>query len=171
MHELGPEPNFNESMYFNFYDPGVGLGGFFRLGNRANEGTGEMTICLYLPDGRVAFMFRRPRVTTNDAFDAAGCVRRPRALRPLQVRYEGTAVILDDPLEMADPRQAFTANPHVRCAVDLAYGGSAMFGGEPDTPSNGRARNSPAATTSSWCGRGLGAGGRRRLGAPRVRPP
>ena len=21
MHELGPEPNFNESMYFNVYDP------------------------------------------------------------------------------------------------------------------------------------------------------
>ena len=21
MHELGPEPNFNESMYFNFFDP------------------------------------------------------------------------------------------------------------------------------------------------------
>jgi hypothetical protein len=60
MHELGPEPNFNESMYFNVYDPDRQLGGFFRLGNRANEGTGEMTACLYLPDGRVAFMFRRP---------------------------------------------------------------------------------------------------------------
>lgn len=43
MHELGPEPNFNESMYFNVYDPKSQVGGFFRLGNRANEGTGEMT--------------------------------------------------------------------------------------------------------------------------------
>jgi hypothetical protein len=72
MHELGPEPNFNESMYFNAYDPDRRLGGFFRIGNRANEGTGEMTACLYLPDGRVAFMFRRPEVKDNDAFDAAG---------------------------------------------------------------------------------------------------
>ena len=72
MHELGPEPNFNESMYFNAFDPTARMGGFFRLGNRANEGAGEMTICLYLPDGRVAFMFGRPHVTTNDAFDAAG---------------------------------------------------------------------------------------------------
>ena len=39
MHELGPEPNFNESMYFNVYDPDNKIGGFFRLGNRANEGT------------------------------------------------------------------------------------------------------------------------------------
>src|SRR4029077_7362186 len=84
LHELGPEPTFNESMYFNIYDPGPRVGGFFRLGNRANEGTGEMTACLYLPDGRgaapcpllpgggVAFMFRRPEVRSNDAFDAAG---------------------------------------------------------------------------------------------------
>ena len=28
-HELGPEPNFNESMYFNVYDPSTELGGFF----------------------------------------------------------------------------------------------------------------------------------------------
>ena len=50
-HELGPEPNFNESMYFNVYDPGSEIGGFFRLGNRANEGSGEMTCCIYLPPG------------------------------------------------------------------------------------------------------------------------
>jgi hypothetical protein len=136
MHELGPEPNFNESMYFNAYDPGSNLGGLFRLGNRANEGSGEMTLCLYLPDGRVAFMFRRPRVTSNDAFDAAGM--RFEVVEPfveLRVSYEGTAVMLDDALQMADPRQAFTSNPHAPCAVQLVYRGcSAMFGGEPDQP-------------------------------------
>src|SRR6266508_2709596 len=72
MHELGPEPNFNESMYFNVFDPTNRVGGFFRLGNRANEGTAEMTCCLYLPDGRVGFMFKRPDIDDNDAFDAAG---------------------------------------------------------------------------------------------------
>jgi hypothetical protein len=136
MHELGPEPNFNESMYFNAYDPGSNLGGFFRLGNRANEGTGEMTLCLYLPDGRVAFMFRRPHVTSNDAFDAAGM--RFEVVEPfveLRVSYEGDAVLLDDALQMADPRQAFLSNPHAPCAVHLVYRGcSAMFGGEPDQP-------------------------------------
>jgi hypothetical protein len=136
MHELGPEPNFNESMYFNIYDPAAGVGGFFRLGNRANEGTGEMTACLYLPDGRVAFMFQRPSVTNNDAFDAAGM--RFEVIEPfttLTVRYRGHVVMLDDPLAMVDPRAAFTENPHVDCAVDLTYTGrSAMFGGEPDEP-------------------------------------
>jgi hypothetical protein len=136
MHELGPEPNFNESMYFNAYDSETNLGGFFRLGNRANEGTGEMTACLYLPDGRVAFMFRRPKVTDNSAFNAAGM--RFEVVEPfkeLTISYEGPVVLLDDPLEMADPRAAFTNNPHAACAVELSYGGcSAMFGGEPDQP-------------------------------------
>src|SRR5918999_329860 len=102
MHELGPEPNFNESMYFNVYDPAAGIGGFFRLGNRANEGYAEMTTCLYLPDGRVGFMFNRPRIASNDAFDAGGMqfeVVRP--FEELNVSYEGKLVMLDNPLEMA----------------------------------------------------------------------
>ncbi len=37
-HPLGPESNFNESMYFNFFDRARKSGGFVRLGNRANEG-------------------------------------------------------------------------------------------------------------------------------------
>src|SRR5687767_13589477 len=89
MHELGPEPTFNESMYFNVYDPAVRLGGFFRLGNRANEGTGRMTVCPYLPAGPVALMFKRPEVHTNAALDAAGLkfhVVEP--FEELQVGYE-----------------------------------------------------------------------------------
>ena len=42
----GPEPTFNESMYFNLYDPDARLGGFVRIGNRPNEGHAEMTVCL-----------------------------------------------------------------------------------------------------------------------------
>jgi hypothetical protein len=134
MHELGPEPNFNESMYFNVYDPTSNVGAFFRLGNRANEGRGEMTICLYLPDGRVAFMYQRPEVHTNDAFDAAGM--RFDVVTPfeeLKVSYTGKVVLLEQPLEMADPRKAFTENPYADCSAELTYlGTSAMFGGEPE---------------------------------------
>ena len=137
MHELGPEPNFNESMYFNTYDPAVTLGAFFRLGNRANEGTGEMTLCTYLPDGRVAFMFQRPKVATNDAFDAAGM--RFEVVEPfveLRVSYHGPALMLADPLQLADPRRAFTSNPRVDCDASLVFRGCApMVGGEPDRPS------------------------------------
>ncbi|MGI8662442.1 MAG: DUF7064 domain-containing protein [Acidimicrobiales bacterium] len=136
LHDLGPEENFNESMYFNVVDPASRLGAFFRLANRANEGTGEMTTCIYLPGGRVAFSFRRPKVTSNDAFDAAGM--RFDVVTPfeeLHVHFEGKVCILDDPLQLADPKAALTANPWADAAVELTYRDVAPpFGGEPDEP-------------------------------------
>jgi hypothetical protein len=62
VHPIGPEPNFNESMYFHFHDPAHQIGGFLRLANRPNEGRGERTVCLYMPDGTVAFGFDRPKL-------------------------------------------------------------------------------------------------------------
>jgi hypothetical protein len=134
LHPLGPEPTFNESMYFNLYDPKAQLGGFLRLGNRANEGYAEMTVCLYLPDGRVAFMFDRPPIKDNSAFKAGGM--RFEVLRPfeeLSVSYDGRVLLLEDPLQMADPKRAFTTNPVVEAHVALVYRGLAPpFGGEPE---------------------------------------
>jgi hypothetical protein len=135
MHEVGEgETTFNESMYFNVYDPATRLGGFFRLGNRPNEGYAEMTVCLSLPDGRVAFMFDRPRISGNAGFDAGGLhfeVVRP--FEELRVSYAGKAVLLEDPLAMADPKKAFTESPWTSVAVSLTYTGvSTMFGGEPE---------------------------------------
>src|SRR5215212_9957753 len=133
LHDLGPEQTFNESMYFNVFDPASQVGGFVRLGNRANEGYAEMTTCLYLPDGRVGFMFHRPEISSNDAFDAGGM--RFEVVEPfeeLRVRYEGKVVLLEDPLAMADPRAAFTENPWTDAAVELTYTRvSDMVGGEP----------------------------------------
>ena len=109
MHALESATNFNESMYVNAYDPEQRVGGFLRLGNRANEGYAELTTCLYLPDGRVAFVYKRPEISHNDAFDAGGTrfeVVEP--FRELRTTYSGKVCILDEPLQMADPRKAFT---------------------------------------------------------------
>ena len=123
MHELGPEPNFNESMYINCFDHDQLVGGWFRIGNRANEGYAEMTVCLYLPDGRVAFTFKRPNITDNDAFDAGGMqwtIVKP--FEELRVDYAGGVIVLDDPTAMVNPTRR----------------------------TRHRARSSPRATTSSW---------------------
>ena len=121
-HELGPEKNFNESMYFNFFDRSRKSGGFVRLGNRANEGYAEMTIALYLPDGSVLFQYKRPEITSNDAFDAGGM--RFEAIEPLEklrTTYDGSAVHLTEPTQMADPREAFRNNPMKKISVDLTH--------------------------------------------------
>lgn len=125
--------NYNESMYLNGFDLEREVGGWFRLGNRVNEGYAEMTVCLYLPGGRVGFMYQRPRITSNDEMWAGGLhIDVVEPFEQLRVTYDGTVCVLEDPLEMADPRRAFGDNPSVACTVDLTVRGiSPMYGGKP----------------------------------------
>jgi hypothetical protein len=121
-HPLGPEKNFNESMYFNFFDTRLNRGGFLRVGNRANEGYAEVTLCLYEPDGRVLFNYKRPEIMNNDAYDAGGM--KFETIEPLvrhRTTYEGSAVYLAEPEAMSDPGQAFRENPHKKIAIDLVH--------------------------------------------------
>jgi hypothetical protein len=133
MHDTLGASNFNESMYFNFYDPKCSLGGFVRLGNRANEGYAEQTTCIYLPDGRVGFVFQRPEISNNERFAAGGCeFEIVEPFEDMRVRFEGKMVILERPEEMVEPRKAFKENPWVEASIDLRYRGlSPMYGGEP----------------------------------------
>ena len=45
-HPIEAAENFNESMYFNLFDPERKLGGWFRLANRPNEGKGDVHLPL-----------------------------------------------------------------------------------------------------------------------------
>jgi len=121
-HPLGEDPNFNESMYFNFFDAKKSVGGFVRLGNRANEGRAEMTVCLFLPDGRVLFNFSRAQIDDNHAFDAGGL--RFEVLEPserLRTVYEGQAIELRNARALADPTSAFRDSPRKKISVDLEH--------------------------------------------------
>ena len=121
-HELGPESNFNESMYFNFFDPTRSIGGFVRLGNRANEGQAEMTVCLYLQDGRVLFAFKRAAISDNAAFHAGGL--RFEVVEPtqrLRTVYGGGVIELENPTGLNDPARAFKESPRRRIALDLLH--------------------------------------------------
>ena len=132
MHENTGEANFNESMYFNFYDRQAKLGGFARVGNRPNESYAEVTLTVYLPDGTAMFNYMRPPIADNAAFNAGGM--RFEILEPskhLRVTYDGTAVFLAHPLDLEHPKRAFTSNPHQPVQLSLDYYGlSPMYGGE-----------------------------------------
>ena len=132
-HQPDEAENYNESMYLNGFDLASETGGWFRLGNRVNEGYAEMSVCLYLPGGRVAFMYDRPAISSNDAMDAGGLtIEVVEPFEHLTIRYRGKVCLLDDPSEMADPRTAFRSNPIVACEVDLDFRGvSPMYGGKP----------------------------------------
>jgi hypothetical protein len=140
-HPLGPEQNFNESMYFNFFDRVRRVGGFVRLGNRANEGRAEMTATLYLPDGRVLFTFGRPPISHNDAFDAGGMrfeVEEPT--QRLRTRFDGEVLELSEPRDMADPKRAFAESPRRRVRLDLLHEAvGPMYGGHADREESERA--------------------------------
>jgi hypothetical protein len=134
LHPVEEASNFNESRYYNFFDPGCGLGGWVRMGNRPNEGYAEMTTCLYLPDGRVGFMFKRPPIDGHEAHDAGGL--RFEVVTPFEehhVTYDGKVLLLDDPRSMEDPSAAFAANPTAACRLDLTHRALApVWGGEPE---------------------------------------
>jgi hypothetical protein len=109
-------------MYFNFFDRARSCGGFVRIGNRANEGYAEVTLCLYLPGGDVLFSYQRPRITSNDAFDAGGM--RFEVVEPLarlRSLYEGSAVHLKDPTQLSDPGRALRENPKKTVTLDLVH--------------------------------------------------
>jgi hypothetical protein len=123
-HPLGPEPNFNESVYFNFFDRDQNRGGFIRIGNRANEGYAEMTVIVYNADGSALFNYKKPEISNNDAWDAGGV--KIDVLVPgekLRTRYDGSAVFLADPRAMANPRAAFKENPFKKLSIDLTHEG------------------------------------------------
>jgi hypothetical protein len=132
--------NFNESVYASGFDPARKMGGWMRLGNRVNEGHAELSVCLYLPDGRVACQFQRPAIETNDAFDAGGLryeVSQP--FQRLEMSYEGELLVLDDPGLLRDPRRMFEIAPRVRGSVHYEVSGvSPVHGGEPTAPEHQR---------------------------------
>ena len=129
-HTLGPEKNFNESMYFNFFGNRLRRGGFLRVGNRANEGYAEVTLSLFEPDGSVLFNYKRPEIADNDGYDGGGM--RFETIEPMvrhRTTYDGSSVFLATPEEMSDPGQAFRENPHKKVQLHLAYEGVApVFG-------------------------------------------
>lgn len=87
-HRPGPEPLWNESWYFDFADPGQGLGGWVRLGLYPNEHTAWLNVLLCGPG--------MPTIALND-FDAD--------VPPILTEIRGTGIDLT--LEPTAPLNAY----------------------------------------------------------------
>ena len=55
MHAVETDTAWSESYYFNAYDPGCEAGLYTRVGIRPHEGTMDVMLAVWLPDGGVAF--------------------------------------------------------------------------------------------------------------------
>ena len=112
LHPLEEASNFNESRYYNFFDATAGLGGWVRMGNRPNEGYAELTVCLYLPDGRVGFIYKRPEISGHTAHDAGGL--RFEVVEPFvehRVTYDGKVLLLSEPRTWPSPARPSPTTP------------------------------------------------------------
>lgn len=124
---------FNESVYANAFDSQQKVGGWMRLGNRVNEGYAELSVCLYLPDGRIACQFRRPKISRNDAFNAGGLsyqIEEP--FKRLAMNYDGEVMLVDHPDQLRDPETGLKKVPRLPARVRWQLEGvSPMHGGRP----------------------------------------
>lgn len=131
-HNPEPVSNFNESAYYNIYDGKQQVGGWLRIGNRVNEGHAEVSICLYLPGGRIGFIFHRAEIDSNELLRAGGAeFEIVEPFKQQKVTYKGKILVLDNPHDMIDPSKAFKNNVLEDCEINLDYKGlSPMYGGE-----------------------------------------
>jgi len=135
-HEFSHQPdasvNFNESVYTNAFDA-RGFGGWMRLGNRVNEGYAELSVCLYLPDGRIACQFLRPPIATNERHEAGGIsytVNEP--LKSVTMSYDGELIVVDNPDDLRNPQELFATGPRLKGHVSWTHvAESPVHGGEP----------------------------------------
>ncbi len=137
-HPLGPEENFNESVYFNFFDRENGRGGFIRMGNRANERYAEMTVIVYNSDGSAFFNYKKPEIDNNDEWRAGGA--HIEVIVPgeeIRTVYDGAALHMADPRDMKDPGKAFKSNPFKKIRLDLRHHGVGPMYGHVGEPGDG----------------------------------
>jgi hypothetical protein len=135
LHEVGTASNWNESRYVDFWDASARAGGWLRIGMRPNEQRAEVSVCAYLPDGRIAVRFDRTPIDGNGL--AAGGqnwhVDEPYARNT--VRYAGPVHVLPDGWLLTDPRRAYATSPQVDCEIELTVvsrGLSAVMGSDQD---------------------------------------
>jgi len=133
MHPVDDHPQFNESALLTIFDNDRKQGGYVRIGNRANEGHAESTMCWFLPDGRALFKFERASISDNTDFVAGALTIVPaEGDRRMHARFDGPAALLASPRLLTNAREELKAAPKVEVVLDLELEGlSPLYGGTP----------------------------------------
>ncbi len=135
VHTPGPQENWNESRYIDFWDDEAHVGGWFRIGARPNAHYAEMSACVYLPDGSAAFTFERADISEN-GLTAGGL--RWGVVEPWRVNtvaFTGDMTVLRDPWLLTNPKEAFSTSPTEPADVSLtcrSAGLTAVMGQDQD---------------------------------------
>jgi hypothetical protein len=111
VHAPGDQINWNESRYVDFWDPVRRIGGWFRIGARPNARYAEMSACVYLPDGRVAFAFDRAEIDANGLTAGGQTWEVTEPWQTNRVSYAGLMSLFDDPWALTNPKRAFAEAP------------------------------------------------------------
>lgn len=120
LHVPGDQINWNESRYIDFWDPLRRIGGWFRIGARPNAHYAEMSACVFLPDGRVAFAFDRADIDGNGLTAGGQSWEITEPWRSTRVAFRGEMSLFTDPWVLTDPKRAFVESPRADAAIDLA---------------------------------------------------
>jgi hypothetical protein len=119
LHEPGDQINWNESRYVDFWDPVRHVGGWFRIGARPNANYAEVSSCVFLPDGQIAFAFERAQIDGNTGSVGGQTWVVDEPFHSTRVTFAGEMSVLSDGWSLTDPKRAFSAAPRVSADVSL----------------------------------------------------
>lgn len=135
VHEPGPQESWNESRYVDFCDRHQNIAGWLRIGMRPNSSYAEMSVCVYLPDGRIAYMFERAPIAGNQLAAGGQAWEVEAPYETNHVRHHGQVLLLADGWALTNPGPAFRHSPKARCEIRLTVttrGRDAVMGSDQD---------------------------------------
>lgn len=125
-HDLCGNPDSNESVYFDFYDPSIRVGGFTKIERWGDSTASRVTTCCFLSDGRVAFSSRLSPETGQASFDSPGVeVDVVRPLEEVALAYRGEVRIPDEPRDRRSWGERQGGAPPVPVEVDMNFAAAA----------------------------------------------
>jgi hypothetical protein len=119
------DKNFNDSVYFNFYDPVARLGGVIRIGNRVNLGYAEVTVHLPLPDGTLFFSYANAPLDSIETHNSGGLhVEVLDPLKTLRITFDGDGSIVPRAADLAtNTGTALREHAGIPSHLDLTWTG------------------------------------------------